>query len=562
MNFNLEFKNKTGIIQDPLIIFLLIFFLLINISCTMNIEKVDLIVHNARIYTLDKDFTVVESFAIKDKKIIRSGTSNDILGNYSSDFVIDAGGKTIFPGFVDAHCHFTGYGLNKLSYAELSGTKSFNEIITTLKDHYNNIKPDWVLGRGWDQNDWEVKQFPDNKLLDEAFPDVPVMLLRIDGHAALANTAALNLAGINNQTKVEGGEIILQNNIPTGILVDNAIELVRRFVPKNEGEEISKALLISQSDCFKYGLTTVADAGLDKSEVETIDSMQRSNELLIRVYAMLNPTIENVESYMKNGIYVSDKLSIRSVKLYADGALGSRGAKLIDEYSDSPGNSGLVVESEDYYRKFCDLAYEHGFQVNTHAIGDSAVRMMLNIYSEYLKGKNDLRWRTEHAQIVDPTDVHKFGDFSIVPSVQATHATSDMYWAETRLGKVRIKSAYIYQELLLQNGWIPNGTDFPVEEINPVNTYFAAVFRKDREFYPVNGFQPENSLSREEALRSITIWAAKSCFMDTLIGSIEPGKFADFVVMDRDIYSSEEKNIPEARILETWINGERVYKMQ
>jgi predicted amidohydrolase YtcJ len=286
--------------------------------------------------------------------------------------------------------------------------------------------------------------------------------------------------------------------------------------------------------------------------------LQQSGKLLIRLYAMLNPTIENINHFVRKGLLITDHLSVRSIKLYADGALGSRGACLLKPYTDDKDNSGMIVTSIDTMKKICMLAYDNGYQVNTHAIGDSAVRIALQMYAGVLKGKNDLRWRIEHAQVVDPEDIHLFGDYSIIPSVQATHATSDMYWASERLGKDRVKNAYIYKALKQQNGWIPNGTDFPIEHIDPLLTFYAAVFRVDNEGNPKGGFQPENALSQEDALRSITIWPARAAFEEKDKGSIEPGKFADFVILDKDITQSSAAEVLKTKVESTFLGGKKV----
>ncbi len=537
----------------------LVISLLFILSCTNNMKKADLILLNGNIYTVDSEFSKVEAFAVKDGRIIKTGSNTEIQNEFYSELIIDADNKTVYPGFIDAHCHFTGYGLNLITSVDLSGTSSFDEVIQLLKNHNNKHEPTWLLGRGWDQNDWEIKDFPTNKELNILFPDKPVLITRIDGHAALANDFALKLSGISNDEKVEGGEFVQINNKLSGLLIDNAIDKVKKFIPENDNKTIEKALLLAQSNCFKVGLTSVADAGLEYNEIQVIDSLQKKGSLQMRIYAMLSPTEENFRNYIDNGIYITDKLSVRSIKLYADGALGSRGARLLEDYSDDAGNTGLFLHKPEYYNEVCSLAFKNNYQVNTHAIGDAAVRRMLNIYSKFLGGKNNKRWRIEHSQVVNPDDFKLFGQYSIIPSVQATHATSDMYWAEDRLGKERIKGAYAYHDLLEQNGWIPNGTDFPIENINPVYTFFAAVFRKDLDFFPENGFQTENALSRKEALRSISIWAAKANFEESIKGSLETGKFADFVIMDTDLMTAHEKDIPNAKIIATYIGGKKVY---
>lgn len=534
---------------------LILLIVLVMSSCNQN-KEVDLIITNANIYTVDSDFSKAESFAVKDGKFVEVGTSQEITSKYKSDQIIDFDGKFIYPGFIDAHAHFYGYCMTLLQ-ADLRGTKSFDEILEIIKNHDEKYNSDWVLGRSWDQNDWEVKEFPTKEKLDQLFPDKPVYLKRVDGHAAIANSKALELADINANTKIEGGKVILKNGEPTGVLIDNAMELVSDLIPDPDLETTIKALKQGEQNCFNVGLTSVCDAGLYKKQVLLLDSLQKTGDLHMRVYAMLEPNEENIEHFVKKGIYKTNQLNVRSIKLYADGALGSRGAALLEPYSDDPENYGLIIEPFEFYHEMCKLANENNYQINTHAIGDSANRLILNIYAQYLKGKNDKRWRIEHAQVIHPDDLHKFGKYSIVPSIQSTHCTSDMYWADERLGE-RIKNAYIYKQLLEQNGWIPNGTDFPVEQIDPRLTFYASVTRKDLERYPEEGFQMENALTREETLKSMTIWAAKAAFEENEKGSIEAGKFADFIILEKDIMEVLAEEIPYIQISKTFSSGKLI----
>lgn len=528
------------------------------LSACSKTKNVDLIVTHAKIYTADKDFSEVESFAVKDGKFVAVGTKDEILSNYTATKTMELDGKFIYPGFIDAHSHFAGYCLTLLQ-ADLRGTQSFDEILDVITRHDKKYNAEWVLGRSWDQNDWKVKDFPVNDKLNELFPDKPVYLRRVDGHAAIANAKALEMAGITAETQVDGGKVFVKDGKPTGVLIDNAMSLVSRLIPDVDKKQTVKAIAQGEQNCFAAGLTSVSDAGLYKNQVLLIDSLQKAGDMKLRLYAMLEPTDENINHFVKNGRYKTDYLNVRSVKLYADGALGSRGAALLEPYADDPGNYGLIVEPFEFYHTMCKLAHENDYQVCTHAIGDSANRLMLNIYAQYLKGKNDRRWRIEHAQIIHPGDLHKFGKYSIVPSIQSTHCTSDMYWADERLGEERIKNAYIYKQLLEQNGWLPNGTDFPVEKIDPLLTFYASVARKDVEGYPENGFQPEEALTREQTLKSMTIWAAKAAFEENEKGSIEPGKMADFVVLEQDIMQIPESEIPKANVQYTFIDGEMVY---
>ena len=542
--------------KKVLIVFLISIFMC---SCAEKI-KVDLIVHNAKVYTVNENFHVQQAFAVKDGKFVATGSNNEILNKYLSDEMIDAEGKTIFPGFIDAHCHFYGYAMNLIQSADLTGTISFEEVIERAREHHQKFQTDWIVGRGWDQNDWEVKEFPTRELLDQAFGEIPVYLTRIDGHAAIANSEAMRRAGITNETVVKGGEIRLEKGQPTGLLLDNAMELISGIIPPPQVEKQREALHLAETNCFAVGLTSVQDAGLEKSNIELIDQMHQEGALKMRIYAMLTPSEDNINSYLTKAPYTTDYLTVRSVKLYADGALGSRGARMIEPYKDDPENIGLFMYEPGYYRAICDLALKHGFQVNTHAIGDAGNRFVLELYADYLKAKNDLRWRIEHAQVIDSEDFKKFQEFSIIPSVQPTHATSDMYWAQDRIGSERIKFAYAYKYLLKQNGWIPLGTDFPVENINPLYTFYSAVSRKDLQGKPESGFQTENELSREETLRGMTIWAAKAAFEEKIKGSIEPGKFADFVILDSDIMTEEIGEIPSAKVINTYLDGKKVFE--
>jgi len=527
-------------------------------SCATR-QKADLIITNGIIYTIDENFTEAESFAVVDGKIAAIGTNEKILAKYTSDNKIDAKGKFVYPGFNDAHCHFNGYATNLMQYADLRGTESPEQIYEILKKHHEKFGGEWILGRSWDQNDWENKQFPDKSGLDEIFPDTPVFLVRVDGHAVWCNSKAMEIAGVTAKSKVSGGDVLLKNGEPTGILVDNAEGLVTPFIPEISDEQQRKGLLEAQKNCFAVGITSVTDAGLSKVAVLQMQDMQNEGSLKMRINAMLSPSDENFETFVKKGPMKSERLVVNTIKIYADGALGSRGALLLNDYSDDPGNHGLQIEPQEFYDKICQLALENNFIVATHAIGDGGNRLVLDTYAKYLKGKNDRRWRIEHAQIINPDDFHKFADFSVVPSVQATHCTSDMYWAGERLGEERLEGAYAYQTLLQQNGWLPNGTDFPVENIEPLFTFYASVFRTDHKGWPEGGWHKNEGLSREQALRSMTIWGAKASFEENEKGSLEPGKYADFVILDTDLMTATPQEVLDLKVEGTWVNGEKVF---
>lgn len=525
----------------------------------MKKEKVDLIVSDAVIYTADNEFSIVEAFAVKDGKFYDRGTSKDILGKYEANTVISLKGSYVYPGWNDAHCHFVGYGLS-LNQVDLAGTRSMEECLERCRDFAKSNSSAWIIGRGWDQNDWKDKVYPSREDLDDLFPDRPVFLKRIDGHAAWVNSKALELAGIDAGTSVSGGEIKLKNGRPSGILIDNGVDIVDKAIAAPSSEDYSKALLAAQKNCFGVGLTSLSDAGLETNVIQLIESMQEDGRLKMRINAWLSPTESNFETYMKNGVLKTDHLSVGTLKLYADGALGSRGARMIEDYSDDPGNKGLFLTDLSRIKEYCQLALENNYQVATHCIGDDANRQILKIYSSLLDEGNDKRWRIEHAQIIHPDDFPLFGKYNIVASVQPTHATSDMYWAIDRIGAERMSGAYSYKTLLDQLGWIPNGSDFPVEDINPLYGFYAAVARKDRAGFPEQGFRMEEALNREEALRAMTIWPAKAAFEEDFKGSIEIGKVADFVVCGEDIMKVEERRIPEIKVNKTFSGGEQVYE--
>ncbi len=521
--------------------------------------KADLIIYNAVIYTVDNNFTMATALAVKEGRLLALGDDENILGKFEAEKVVNAGGKYIYPGFNDGHSHFLGYGLNLVTSADLVGTVSFEEVLNRIRVHAEQYPADWITGRGWDQNDWEVKEYPTKEALDELYPTTPVVLRRIDGHALLANSEAMRRAGITPKSSVAGGEIVLEDGEPTGIFIDNAMQLILSKVPGPTFEQSITALLTAQKNCFASGLTTVTDAGVSKQTIQLMEDLQNSGDLKIRIYAMINPSEENFEYFYPRGPQRNGHLNVSSVKLYVDGALGSRGALLLDPYSDMPGHYGLQIHEAAYYDEMCRRAFDAGFQVNTHAIGDSGNRIMLRTYAKYLKGDNDRRWRVEHAQVVDPSDIGFFGRYDIIPSIQSTHCTSDMYWAVERLGPERISHAYAYRDLLKQNGWIVNGTDFPVEDISPLKTFYAAVARKDLEGWPEGGYHMENAISREDALRSITIWPARGSFEESFKGSLEKGKAADFVILEKDIMNIPQTEIPKVKVLATYLAGEKVF---
>lgn len=522
-------------------------------------ETADLLIYNATIYTVDSAFSTAEAMLIKDGKILATGDTASLLKEFEVKEKMDAGGKFIYPGFIDAHAHFVGYG-NALQTVNLVGTQSWEEVLERTQKFAAENTDGWVTGRGWDQNDWEVKAFPTNEKLNELFPDRPVLLTRIDGHAAMVNQKALDLAGVKIGDTLTGGEIEEMEGTLTGLLIDNAIDLVSAKIPAQTEAQFKKALQAAEQNCLAVGLTTIDDCGLGYKQVDAIKKLQENGELKMRLYVMLSDEKANYDYLEKTGKIKTDRLNVRGFKVYGDGALGSRGACLLRPYSDKEGHSGFLLSKPEHFDSVASWISQKGFQMCTHAIGDSGNRTLLKIYAKYLKGKNDLRWRIEHAQVVDQNDFNLFGDNSIIPSVQPTHATSDMYWAGDRLGKEREKGAYAYKQLLQQNGWIPLGTDFPVEDISPFKTFFAAVIRKDAKGFPNGGYQMENALSREEAIRGMTIWAARSNFEETEKGSLEKGKLADFIILDRDLMKADPTEILQTIVLKTFLGGEKVYE--
>ena len=519
-------------------------------------EKVDLIVHNATVYSLGDISGNVTAFVVDEGKFIDVG-GDELINNYDARKVLDLQKLPVYPGFIDSHCHFLKLGLS-LQQLDLRGTRSFDEVLNRVQDYAKNKELRAILGRGWDQNDWNDKSLPNKSKLDSLFPDIPVALRRIDGHALLVNQKALDMAGINKKTKIKGGTIIKNNGRLTGVLVDSPISMVTSILPKPSMSDKIKALKDAEKIAFENGLTTVSVAGIDKDEIYLIDSLQKTGELNIRVYAMISNNKDNMDHFLSNGPIRTDKLNVRSFKVYADGALGSRGAALKAPYSDLKSHRGEFITPKDSLERLAFMLSTTPFQMNTHAIGDDANRTILEAYNKALIFSNDPRWRIEHAQVIDTADISLFNR-KIIPSVQPTHATSDMYWAEERIGSSRLDGAYAYKKLLDMSGRISLGTDFPVEEVSPLLTFFAAVARQDKNLYPEGGYLSKNKLSRMEALSGMTEWGAYANFEEDQKGSIEVGKVADFIILDRDIILEKESNILKTRIVATLLNGNIVY---
>ena len=529
---------------------LCIFF---HFSCD---KKIDLLVHNAIVYTVDDYGTKKSAFAVNNGKFIAVG-GDELIERYSAKSIVDAKGLPVYPGFIDSHCHYLSLGL-KQSEVDLVGTNSLDEVLMKVKEYSEKEEKNIIIGRGWDQNDWKNKSLPTKEKLDAFFPETPVILTRVDGHAMLVNQKVLDLAGITINTKVDGGEVVIKNNKITGVLIDSAMSFVKKIIPNKTIENKIEALLNAQEISFSKGLTTVSDAGLDKEDILLIDSLQSKGILQIKVYAMISNKKESLDYFLKRGIIKTDFLNVRSVKVYADGALGSRGAALKNPYSDRTGHMGSFLTPIDSIESLAYRLAQTDFQMNTHAIGDASISRVLDAYKKALVFLDDPRWRIEHVQIIDTSDISLFNK-KIIPSVQPTHATSDMYWLEDRIGASRMVGAYAYKDLLKEAGIIALGTDFPVENVSPILTFYAAVFRRDINGYPENGFNFENALSREEALRGMTIWGAISNFEEKEKGSIEVGKKADFIILDRDIMEESDKRIITTKVVATIIDGNVVY---
>ncbi len=540
------------------ILFLLI--LVVAMSCDhFKVVQVDMIVHNAVIYQVDDAFSKSEAMAIKDGKVVALGTEREIMNEYDAPVIIDAEKKMILPGLIDGHAHFLAYGL-LLQDADLKGTKSWSECLDRLKVHAQKHPKGWLIGRGWDQNDWAVTELPTKAQLDELFPDRPVWLTRIDGHAGIANSKALQLAEVKSSEQVFGGQVVLKDSQMTGVLIDNAMNKVIQILPARTDEEKRKALMDAQSKCWAVGLTAISEAGLDGDDIELIRKMYQSNSLQMQLDIWAADTEENMKAFLKSGMDTAHAdYQIQGFKFYADGALGSRGACLLNPYSDllargQKSYGTLLQMQDDLLGKYLRL-YNSGFQVCTHAIGDSANRVVLGLYAKVLGGNNDRRWRIEHAQVVDASDIPMFGQFNIIPSVQPTHATSDAPWALERLGNARVRNAYRYKTLLMQNGMVALGTDFPIEDIDPLDTFFSAVFRKSRSNKKQQAFQVDESLSREEAIRGMTIWPAIAMRREKKLGSLEVGKQADFVILDMDLMTVSEEQLRNAKVISTYSHG-------
>jgi predicted amidohydrolase YtcJ len=558
------------------------FFLIFGVTAQNQSDT--LIFKAQKIYTADTGFSVATSMVISNGVILYVGSDKTADSLFPKAKSINYGNNVIYPGFIDAHCHFLAY-TKGLSQADLVGTKSEQEVIKKLKKYVKKNKPrfsknpsnptPWIVGRGWDQNDWENKTFPTMEALNKAFPNLPVCLSRIDGHAVWINQAAINKLKLNPDTVLEGGEFIFSKPIPstdlinsaknpnpgtfTGICIDNAAEIVKNQIPDVPYSVWQPYLKTGLKNCHSQGLTQLVEAGIKVEDINMIQDLQAKNELPMRIYAMLACSEENLGYVYQNGMILTDMLTVRSMKFYLDGALGSRGALLKGDYCDQLGHKGLQLMTIPKFEMYQIYLLNRGFQVCVHAIGDSANTIALKTFNKNIPEGYDARWRIEHAQIVSGKDQKLFSKRSIIPSVQPTHATSDAAWADSRLCNTINKGGYAYQNLLRQSKIIALGTDFPVEGISPIHTFYSATQRMDAGGKLEKPFIGEQALSRKQALWGMTLWAAYANFDETRTGSLETGKLADFVVLNTDIMTAEPSKIIKAKVKATYLGGTNVY---
>lgn len=528
----------------------------------------DLIVTHARIYTVDDNHPFVSALAVRDGRVEFVGSEQEaLLLKGPSTRVIDAGGSTIIPGMIDAHAHLFEVG-TYLHNIDLRDTHSYDEVVARVAARVKQVPAgQWIDGRAWDQNKWGDTRFPTHEKLTAVSPNNPVVLTRVDGHAILVNAAAMRAAGVTAATKDPAGGRIerFPNGDPTGVFVDNAMGLINRVIPPLPHDEMVSAGLDAMKELNRYGLTGVDDPGEPRQVLDLWEELAKSGRMSLRVYAMIADDSATIEHYFQLGprsAMYDNHLWIRAIKLYADGALGSRGAALLDPYTDDPKNSGLLKSTPEHLRDVSIRALQHGFQVATHAIGDRGNRIALDAYEAALEAVPtvDHRFRIEHAQIVDHADIPRFAQLGVIPSMQAVHATSDMYWASNRLGYARTLGAYAWRSLLETGVIIPNGSDMPVERVNPLYSFHAAISRQDDNNWPPGGWFPEQRMTREEALKSITIWPAYAAFQEQMLGSLTPGKLADFVILDRDIMTVPASEILGTSVIATYIGGKAVFE--
>ena len=530
----------------------------------------DLIVTNARIHTVDENRPFATAMAVREGRILFVGSDRGALVHRGpSTRVLDLEGRTVIPGMTDAHVHLYGLG-TALRTVDLVGTRSYQEVIDRVVARAREVPAGtWITGRGWDQNDWADGRFPSHEALSRAVPNHPVHLTRVDGHAALANARAMQLAGLTAQTRDPAGGRIerSESRAPTGVLVDRAMDIVSSKIPAPDKAEIRAAVLAAIAESNRYGLTGVHDAGVAREVIDVYEELAREGRYSLRNYVMVRLNDQAIDHYMARGpqsALYDGRLWIRAIKISVDGALGSRGAALLEPYTDEPAHSGLVLVPEDRIREVGIRALRGGFQLNVHAIGDRGNRIVLDAFEAALREvpTADHRFRIEHAQILHHQDIPRFAELDVIPSMQAVHQTSDMYWAGNRLGQGRLFGAYAWRSLLETGVVIPNGSDFPVEHVNPLLSFHASIARQDANGWPMGGWFPEQRMTREEALKSMTIWPAYAAFQEDELGSLTPGKRADFVILDRDIMSVPRAEILQTQVLATYLGGVAVYERE
>ena len=528
----------------------------------------DLVVLNGRIYTADGARPVVDAIAVRDGRIVFVGDeagARALVGARTE--TLDLDGRTMIPGMTDAHAHVAGLG-EALRDVDLTGTSSYEQVIARVVERARNTpKGEWIVGRGWDQNDWGDTRFPTHEALTRALPDHPVYLTRVDGHAAVVNALAMQKAGLTKATKDPNGGSIERDAAgnPAGVLVDNAQGLVGRAIPNATRAQVKDAIKAAIAEMHRWGMTGVHDAGASPTEVEIYEELGREKALDIRLYAMISDNASAIDALLKRGPQAGlydGMLWLRSIKLYQDGALGSRGAALLEPYSDDAKTTGLLVSAPAHIQDVATRALRAGIQVNTHAIGDRGNRLVLDSYEAALKAvpTADHRFRVEHAQILHSDDIPRFAQLGVIPSMQASHQTSDMYWAGTRLGETRLRGAYAWRSLIESGVVVPNGSDFPVEHVNPLISFKASVSRQDARGWPAGGWFPEQRMTRDEALKSMTLWPAYAAFQEDELGSLTKGKRADFVVLDQDIMRVPDAMLPATKVISTWVGGRKVYQ--
>jgi len=528
----------------------------------------DVIVTNGRIYTVDPNRPFVDAMAIKDGRIVFVGSAKLVQaykGNATR--VVDLDGKTVIPGMIDAHAHLGGLG-SSLRNVDLVGTSSYDDVIARVAARARDVPAGtWIVGRGWDQNDWPDTRFPTHEALSKAVPNHPVYLTRVDGHAALVNGAAMQVAGVTSATRDTPGGRLERNadGSPTGVLIDDAMGAVGRRIPPASRDELRRGAEAAIAEVNRWGITSVHDAGVGRGQIALYEELAKEGKYSLRSYIMIQPDDSSLATFFRrgpqSGLY-GGRLWIRSIKAYADGALGSRGAALLEPYSDDPKTTGLIRIQPERLQHVATEALKHGFQLNTHAIGDRGNRMVLDAYQQALEAvpSGDHRFRIEHAQIIHAEDIPRFAELGVIPAMQSSHQTSDMYWAGNRLGQSRLLGSYAWRSLLNTGVIVPNGSDFPVELVNPLISFHSAFSRQDAKNWPVGGWLPQERMTREEALKSMTIWAAYAGFMEKEVGSLEPGKYADFVILDQDIMQVPAELVLRTRVLATYLGGAPVYE--